>query len=143
MIQDFFDIKEVVCPEVFHKYGQTAWSFFDSRLLVTMESLRIRLNKQIFINNWDIKGQFSQRGFRCIQCSLVQDAVKNNVLYCSAHMTGQAYDFDVEGLVAEEVRQYIIKNANLWPYPIRLESDTSWCHLDTRGGISKVTLFNS
>jgi hypothetical protein len=64
-------------------------------------------------------------------------------MYVSPHMTGQGVDFDVQGLLAEEVRQWLIKNPNLLPYPIRLEAGVSWVHLDTRDtGIQKVTLFN-
>ena len=135
----YFELHELVCPDVFNAFGETAWTFFDARLLITINNLRQRLNRAIHINNWHEGGELSQRGFRCNQCSLVKNA---SGIYVSAHMTGQAVDFDVDGCVAEEVRQYIIKNKNLWPYPIRLESDVSWVHLDTRGSdIQKVTLF--
>lgn len=64
-------------------------------------------------------------------------------MYVSPHMTGQSVDFDVQGLIAEEVRQWIIKNQNLLPYPIRLEDDDNWVHLDTRDADNgKVYLFN-
>lgn len=144
MIKDFFDLQEIVCPEVYTKYGQLAWLFFDSRLLATMLALRQRLDKAIYVNNWTEGGTDTQKGFRCIQCAEVKDYIKDNVLYVSEHMTGQAWDFQVEGLHAEEVRQYIIKNKNLWPYPIRLEAGVSWIHLGTRndGSVSKVILFN-
>ena len=141
MIKDYFNLNELVCPEVLHAYGETAWTFFDSRLITTLEMLRQRLNKPIWVNNWHEGGQLSQRGFRCNLCDLVKNA---NGIYVSAHMTGQAIDFDVDGLISEEVRQYIIKNKNVWPYPIRLERSTSWCHLDTRGNdIEKVHLFTA
>jgi hypothetical protein len=48
----------------------------------------------------------------------------------SAHMLGKAVDFDVQGLLAEEVRQWIVTHVSWWPYHIRLEKDVSWCHLD-------------
>jgi hypothetical protein len=141
MIKDYFSLDELVCPDVFHAYGETAWTFFDSRLLITLELIRQRLNKPIWVNNWHEGGKLGQRGFRCNLCSLVKNA---NGIYVSAHMTGQAIDFDVEGCVASEIREYIIKNKNIWPYPLRLEKDTSWVHLDTRGNdLQRVTLFNS
>lgn len=144
MIKDYFDLQEIICPDVYKKYGQIAWSFFDPRLFATMLALRQRLNKSIFVNDWNESGPLSQRGFRCIQCELVQKAIADKTLYVSEHMTGQSWDFEVEGLHAEEVRQYIIANKNLWPYPIRLEADVSWVHLGTRndGSVSKVILFN-
>lgn len=144
MIKEYFDLQEIVCPEVYKKYGQLAWLFFDPRLLATMLALRQRLNKAIYVNDWKEGGTDSQKGFRCIQCAEVKDHIKDNVLYVSEHMTGQGWDFQVEGLHAEEVRQYIITNKNLWPYPIRLEDGVSWIHLGTRndGSVGKVILFN-
>lgn len=141
---DYFDLQELVCPEVFHKYGQVAWTFFDAKLFAVILSLRQRLNKPIYVNNWQINGSHTQSGFRCIQCEIVKQAIAENRLYVSAHMTGQALDFSVEGLIAQEVRDYIIKNKNIWPYPIRLEDKVSWVHLDTRndGSENKVILFN-
>jgi hypothetical protein len=144
MITDFFSLDEMVCPHVYEKFGKIAWSFFDMRLLITLEAIRMRINKPIYVNDWQIHGDFDERGFRCIECSLVQKAIAEKRLYVSPHMTGQGVDFDVQGLVAEEVRQYLIKNKNLWPYPIRLEDTVNWVHCDTRndGSANKVLLFN-
>jgi hypothetical protein len=139
----YFNLEEIACPHIYHHFGNVAWQFFDSRLLITIDKIRERIGKPVFINNWQEHGQFDERGFRCLQCELVKTAIKENRLYVSPHMTGQAVDFDVQGLVAEEVRQWIIKNANLWPYPIRLEAGVSWVHLDTRDAEKgKVHLFN-
>jgi hypothetical protein len=140
MIKDYFALNELVCPDVLHAYGETAWMFFDSRILITLESIRQRLNRPIHVNNWHDGGQFTQRGFRCNLCDLVKNA---KGIYVSAHCTGQAVDFDVDGMVAEEIRQYLIKNKTLWPYPIRLEKNVSWVHLDTRvSDVERVTLFS-
>jgi hypothetical protein len=141
----YFELKEIVCKDVYNYYKDVAWQFFDSRLLTTIDRLREKIGKPIFVNNWDTGGQFDERGFRCLRCSIVKQAIKNNKMYVSPHMTGQAIDFDVEGLLAEEVRLWIIKNQNMWPYPLRLEADVNWVHLDTReiGINKKVTLFNA
>jgi hypothetical protein len=102
----FFDLEELACPHTFKKFGKTCWEFFDSRLLVTIDTIRQRIGKPIFVNNWKDgpTNYFDERGFRCIQCDLVKKAIADSRLYVSPHMTGQAVDFDVEGLVAEEVR---------------------------------------
>jgi hypothetical protein len=60
----------------------------------------------------------------------------------SAHLSGKGVDFDVQGLVAEEVREWIIKYKTLWPYPIRLENGVSWVHLDVYDAGENVYLFN-
>ena len=139
----YFALHELVCPHVFNKHGQASWTFFDARLLITIDALRDRIGKPIFVNNWQSGGKFDERGLRCILCNLVKKAIAGNRLYISPHITGQAIDFDVQGLDASEVRQWIIEKQNLWPYPIRLEKDTSWVHLDTRdNGEDKVYLFN-
>lgn len=140
----YFDLKELVCKDVYDFYKDTAWQFFDSRLLITIDRMREKLGKPMFVNNWDSGGEFDERGFRCLRCSIVKQAIADNKMYVSPHMTGQAIDFDVQGLLAEEVRQYIIKNGNLWPYPLRLEAGVNWVHMDTReiGNNQKVTLFN-
>jgi hypothetical protein len=108
-----FEIREFVCPDVFNAYGETAWQFFDPKLLQTIDLLRQKLNRKILINTWHEGGSQQESGFRCLKCSIVQDYIKKDQIYCSAHMTGQAVDFSVEGMLAEEVRNWIRKNQNL------------------------------
>jgi uncharacterized protein YcbK (DUF882 family) len=132
MITHFFDLEEIVCPDVFNKYGQTAWQFFDPRLFAVMEAIRVKLDKPIYVNDWGIGGASRESGLRCIQCNIVKKALKDKVLYMSAHMEGQALDFSVEGMTAVSVRAWIVKNIDILPYSIRLESDVNWVHLDVR-----------
>ena len=139
----YFSIDELICPHIYDRFGDMAWTFFDPRLLNTLEIIREHIQKSIYVNSWMVHGEFSQRGFRCIQCQLVKDAIKSNTLYVSAHMCGQAVDFDVIGYTAEQSRQWIITNQSILPYNIRLESDTQWVHLDVRSGDNKITMFNS
>ena len=126
-----FQLEELVCKHVFEKYGVTAWQFFDDRALKMLDFVRERLNKPITVNNWHWGGSFSQRGFRCTGCQLIIDAVKDSRIYCTPHSRGQAFDFDVEGLTGSEVRLWLVKNSEILPFPIRLESSVSWTHLDT------------
>jgi uncharacterized protein YcbK (DUF882 family) len=64
-------------------------------------------------------------------------------IYVSPHITGEADDYDVQGMHAEEVRQWLIKNQSKLPYPIRLEAGVTWVHMDCRDAGEKVFLFNS
>ena len=138
-----FILEELVCPHVFKEFGEMSWPFFDDKLLMTIDLLRDQLGP-IFINNWDMKGKYDERGFRCIRCSIVKDAIEKKTLYVSPHMTGQGFDFDVKGMPAEKVRTWIINNAVKLPYPVRLERDVSWVHLDTRDyNKGKVSFFNA
>jgi hypothetical protein len=142
MIDSYYDIKELVCPHVYEKYKDFAWNFFDPRLLIMINTIRDRINKQIMVNNWALGGEFSQRGLRCPKCSIVQ--AKKNDLYMSAHCLGKGVDFDVQGLVAEEVRLWIVQQKSWWPYPMRLERDVNWVHLDLYNSEeNKVILFKA
>jgi hypothetical protein len=62
----------------------------------------------------------------------------------SAHSLGKAVDFHVPGMDAESVRNLIRNNVNKFEYPIRLEKDTSWCHIDCyvpKGSSNKLLEF--
>lgn len=127
-IHTHFTIKEFVCDHVYDKLGEDAWRLFDARLLIVMSWLRQKLNRKITINNRS-RGQ-TQRGLRCNQCLFVKDKTTLGVTYLSAHVMGAAVDFDVEGMLAEEVRAWLDKNKSKLPYPIRLEVGVGWVHLD-------------
>jgi hypothetical protein len=138
-----FTLQELVCPHVFNAYGLMAWSFFDDKLLQTMDLIGDQIGA-IYINNWHLGGEFDERGFRCIQCSIVRQHIKEGMLYVSAHMTGQAVDFTLKNMSATEFRLWATKNYQLLPYPIRIEKSVPWVHLDTRDeGKGKVYLFAS
>ena len=70
----------------------------------------------------------NQRGLRCNLCPIVSN---KQSLYLSAHILGKAGDFTVRGLTAKEARNKIIQNAYLLPYPIRMEKNVTWLHIDT------------
>lgn len=140
-IKDYFKIKELVCEHVYERHGENAWAFFDPRLIAVLLFIRTNLGKPMTINNWATGGNFSQRGLRCNLCELVK---KKTSLYVSAHMEGMAADFDVRGMTAEQVRTWLYNNRERIPYPIRLEKDTSWVHIDVRTTSTiKVTYFNA
>jgi len=142
-VPTYFSIDELVCEHVYNKYGAKAWMFFDTELLIMLDTIRDRIGKPIYVNDWMVHGKYSQRGLRCLKCEIVQDKIMSNEMYMSAHCLGKAADFDVEGLLAEEVRQWIVKNANWWPYHIRLEANVNWVHLDVYDqSENKVYIFN-
>ncbi len=136
-IKDYFDIRELVCRHIYNKFGDGAWQFFDNSLLETLLVIREKLDKPITVNNWHIGGEFTQRGLRCNVCSLVSRQTKIENVYMSAHMQGTGIDFDVKGMSANAVREWLKYNQVLLPYPIRLEEGVSWVHLDLRNDGSK------
>lgn len=139
----YFIIQELVCKHTYMQFGERAWQFLDTELLHTLLVIRKAINKPIYINNWDSGGPLSQRGLRCNICQLVKDKTKANSIYLSSHCNGAGVDFDVSGMTAEQVRQWITKNEVLLPYPIRLESGVTWVHLDVYDTLSgkKINYF--
>lgn len=142
-IKDYFGAKELVDPTVYRKYGDSSIQFICPMLQETLFILRHNLKKPITINNWAFGGRFTQRGLRTNVSAMV---LNKNYLYLSAHMFGKAVDFDVKGMTACEVRQWIVDNADLFPYQIRLERNLkgkpiSWIHLDIIQDESKPKIY--
>jgi len=146
-----FIIQELVCPHVHTQFGEVAWQFFDDKLLITLDMLRDQLGP-IYVNSWDMTKakrdkagikEYTQRGLRCTMCQLVKDAVQNNRVYMSPHITSQGVDLDVKGMTAAQVRLWITKNYIKMPFPVRLEKSVNWVHIDVRdAGQGQVYLFN-
>ena len=140
----YFAIHEVVGSRTAERYGNRALRFFDFRLLETMVKIREALDVPIAVNNWDSNGRFSQRGLRTNIQPLVKGKTDRNKLYISAHILGKALDFDVKGMTAQEVRDWLVANSHILPYKIRLEDGVNWVHLDVvwEDKNPKVYLFN-
>jgi hypothetical protein len=126
----FFKLYELVCPHVYNKFGDGAWRFFDDEAVVTLDWIRRTLGKPMTVNNWHDGGKFDERGLRCIQCSIVKDKCLSGQVYVSPHILGKAFDCDVQGMEASEVRVWLALHKKELPYPIRVENSVSWLHFD-------------
>jgi hypothetical protein len=127
---DNIEPHELVCHHVYDVFGGESLKLADPRLILWLRWFRNAIDQSMFINNWSSGGSFSQRGYRCPQCSLVKDSVLKGKTYLSAHTRFQAVDFDIEGMLAEEVRQWIDRHKKDMPVSIRIEKDTTWVHVD-------------
>lgn len=136
---EYFTIEELVCKHVHDVFGEKAWMFLDDKALEVLDWIRKSLHKPITVNTWAKGGSYSQRGLRCNICPIVQ--AHHNVLYMSAHCLGRAFDFDVEGYTAKEVRAWLVENKDLVPHNIRLEGGVPWIHLDTYAKEKEVYIF--
>lgn len=148
-IKNYFCIEEFVSKKVYKKHGERAWKFICPRLLRTILLIRKKIDKPITINNWKWGGKFSQRGLRSNLSAIFMSKFRKGHMYLSAHVTGRAIDFDVEGMTATEVRQWLKGIHKELPYKIRLENkmngkQISWVHLDLywEHKNPKVYLFN-
>ena len=136
-LKKYFNIHELVSPKVYNKMGSGAWCLFDTDALETLLFIRENLGKSITINNWFWGGKFKQRGFRENTSSIVSKKTEKDVVYLSGHVIGKAFDFDVKGMEAEEVRDWLKEKASELPCKIRLEhkkngEPINWVHLDTK-----------
>lgn len=126
-LKKYFQITEFVCPDVFQKFGERAWQFFDTEFLYCILLLRETvLCAPMYINNY--KKGYTQKGLRCNRCQIVRGKA---AVYLSGHVLAKAVDFTVAGMTAAQARQKIKENADLFPCRIRLEKDVSWVHFDT------------
>lgn len=136
-----FSVKELVCPHIYARFGETAWDFLDLRLLEVLWWVRTALARPITVNNT----RFKERGMRCNMCNEVKS---KDHAYLSAHVLGQGVDFDVQGMTATEVRKWIDDHRDQLPHKIRLEKkcngeECRWVHLDVRNETAeKIVYFN-
>lgn len=138
-IKDYFSISELVCQDVYKRFGEQAWDFFDPRLLKVLLWLRESIGKPIMVNH----GSLHERGLRCNLCASVDAKTAKNIPYLSAHIQGEAVDFNVSGQTPAQTRQWIMNNKHRLPINIRIELDTAtWVHIDVRNNTSeKIVTF--
>ena len=101
--------------------GDRAWSLLDERALFTLDTLR-DIFGPITVNDWMWGGRFSERGLR------TQDG--NTGSKYSQHRFGRAIDCIFKDTTAEEVREYIFSNPDMFPHIRGVELGTSWLHFD-------------
>ena len=121
-------VSELACQHVVNRYSENQiWSFFDPRLLAVLEVLRNEIIKAPIVVN---TSTLRQRGLRCNCCQLVADKTKANKVYMSSHCSGKGIDFSMSTMSAEQIRQLIDRNKDKLPYPVRIEKDVNWVHID-------------
>ena len=129
-LKEYFDIKELVCNHIYNRFNTQSWMFLSTPLLHTLLVLRTEiLNLPMVVNTSSLK----QRGMRCNMCQIVKDKKSP---YLSAHVTGNAVDFNCNGVTAEEIRKSIAEHKDKLPYSIRLEKDVNWVHIDVYDNLS-------
>lgn len=144
-LKQYFDIRELVCPHTFQRFGESSWQFFDYQFLENILILRRDvLQIPLVCNDWHKGGSFSQRGFRCNICQLVKDATANNRIYLTSHANGAGVDFVSSRMTAQEMRDKIKAEQDRFTVPFRVENKVSWLHFDIydTGSGKKYNEFN-
>lgn len=125
-VKKYFDIQELVCDHTLRRWGENAWQFLDTDFLHCLLIIRRDiLRRPMFCN--DHASGTHQRGLRCNRCQIVSG---KTTVYLSSHLLGKAGDFTISGMTAEQARQAIKANADLFPCNIRIEGGVSWLHFD-------------
>lgn len=128
-LKKYFNIKELVCDHTYNKFGESSWQFLDTKLLHTLLVLRRDLFQCPMVINY--KGHY-QRGLRCNICNLVKDKTNRGNIYLSAHCLGKALDISMATISGAKARELIKKYQHILPYPVRIEKNVNWLHIDVR-----------
>ena len=128
-----FKIYEFVDKETYELLGEQAWKLFNMDLLLDLDWLRFKLDKKITVNDWYWGGEYQNRGFRTAKSTVGSTT--------SQHRSGNAVDFTVDGMTAEEVRQFILDNEDTYEDINRMEDDVSWVHIDGKHVVERIHLF--
>lgn len=133
----WFEIEELVPPDVFDQRGEKSWELLDVHALETLDRLREYFQVPITINNWHIGGFYSQSGFRH-PTSRIGSGL-------SQHRFGRAFDCKFKGLLSDDVRSVILQYPEdpAFEYITAIELDVPWLHFDTRnhGRFDKIMTF--
>lgn len=141
-LKKYFHIKELVCPHTYKTFGDRAWMFLTTEALHTLLVLRTEILKVPLVCNTKT---LTQRGLRCNICEIVKQKTMNDILYMSAHHNGMGFDLSSSKMTAKEMRKIIKQKDWLLPYPVRIEADVTWLHIDCYDDIdndNKITYFN-
>jgi len=121
----YFDIRELVPPSVYDDRDERAWELLDSRMLITLDALRLRYGP-ITVNNWHTGGDRHWSGLRTPDSPWYKPY--------SQHTFGRAADCIFHSTDAESVRQDILANPDAREFELimSIELGTSWIHFDVR-----------
>lgn len=132
----YFNIKELVSPIVYNKFGDRSWMFFSPEVLADLDIIRETWGSSIIINDWSWGGNLKQCGLRSNLDQLVKDKTITNNLYISAHMMGKGFDLhdklNRNPKLYEHIRNLIYKKKlNSFKRLENLANTTGWVHVDS------------
>ena len=125
-----FQTYELVDKGTYEKMGDGALSLFNPKILIALDNVRDFFGVPITVNTWFDKGEFQWRGYRTVEAAHKLGSPTGH----EQHQAGNAFDFDVYGLTAQEARDKIVANQDnpLLANITRLEANVSWVHMDCK-----------
>ncbi len=119
----YFALYELLPPELY-KDEETGWYLLDRKLLFTLDAIREIIGKPLICNTWMQDGNRRDSGYRVPESKVGAQF--------SQHKQGKAADLLCASYTAEQMRQMIKENENMLPFPIRIEADVNWLHVDVK-----------
>lgn len=122
----YFQLHELVGPDVLDARGEAAWELLDPRLLASLDRLRAFFGP-ISINNWMWGGGRTESGLR--------SALTSTGARYSQHKYGRASDCHFKQVTPQEAYERILANPEDFPLVTCLEhidATPSWLHVDVR-----------
>ena len=127
-VPKYFRIQELVDPKTYSLLHDGAVVKLEPMLCLALDTIKEMLHRPMTVNNWTSEGPYHWRGLRTTECKEGAPT--------SQHRLGNAFDFDVEGMTAEEVRVWLQahKDAPGLEGIMRMEAKTDWVHIDGAKG---------
>ena len=122
-IKTYFSIQELVGKETFNKYGQRSFKFLSTDILETLLILREETGKKNYCELLEVGRKLFTTWFdEQIYKGYLKAKLITVGLYLSAHVLGKAFDLDVDGMTAPEVRIWIKENQSLFPHKNKIRT---------------------
>jgi hypothetical protein len=126
MLSPHFDLRELVPESVYTRYGASAQTFLDPRLIQALEWLRTKTGWRLKANDWHTGGHFQNRGFR------LPDSTVGATL--SQHKFGRAVDLSSIDATTKQLYDVILENqsealANNLTTIEAIEATPTWVHI--------------
>lgn len=86
---------EFVPKDMYNKYGNKVMRWVNPKIVNILDYLREKYGKRIIVNNWKWNGKLQYRCLRPFDCTVGSKM--------SDHKFGNAVDFNIDGLSADDV----------------------------------------
>lgn len=128
-LNDYFDVREFVPPQIWNKYQNNSIWFVDPKLVQIATAYREFFETPIVINNWFIGGKFMYRGYRPPRVNVGAEF--------SQHKMGRAFDCHSPLITPQQMYKLILDNEkHFMEYGLTALEDISftetWVHSDCR-----------
>ena len=135
----YFSLQELVHPDIFKARGERAWELLQVPAILTLDQLRTTFGPLV-VNTWHSEKLQKLVGGKVRVSSGLRPFNDDTGAKFSQHKFGNAFDCLALNYSAEEMRKYVLANADEFPYLTAIEDGVSWFHFDCRN-CKRITVF--